>query len=366
MITLTAKINLISGHSGELGVEPRDLLGNNISSNLGTILGFKKQSKNPFVIGASKIGDGSTYESHLDYFMGDQLSDSLGNFVSSYTLTLTSTEPLNSFTIAFDNTNNRHPYYITIDEQRYVDDDSVFTVTGLVESTTHTIVIENWNAPTYPLVITGIFVGIDIDINVRNLLGLNRNIAYRGDYKLPSYGIISNTGSMEFNDLDGEIKDYAEDLILTSDLKVTITLNNTLANKHEQIGVFETEKWDYDNNNRSVSVSLKDDLEEWQDIHIDGINYDPREPFKVIEGGKMSNIYKWLQNSNVTPSKYDMLTFEELDTETQTILENTTIRYPLLESGSLWEQWQKLCEVCGLYIYKNNQGRTVCRYTYGS
>jgi hypothetical protein len=85
----------------------------------------------------------------------------------------------------------------------------------------------------------------------------------------------------------------------------------------------------------------------------------------------MSNVYKWLQgqdeNGNYrTPEKYQMLSFEQLDEKTQNILENTTIDYPLLENGTLWEQWQKLCEVCGLYIYKNNEGKTVCTYTYGS
>jgi hypothetical protein len=61
-----------------------------------------------------------------------------------------------------------------------------------------------------------------------------------------------------------------------------------------------------------------------------------------------------------------MLQFEELDQKTQDILELTRVDYPLLEDGTLWEQWQKLCEVCGLYIYKNNEGKTVCTYTYGS
>ena len=370
MITLTARIDLISGNNDTLSGVSSNLLGNNISSEIGAILGSKSQGSNPFVFGASKFGDGSTFSDKVDYFIGSEPSNENGFFATPYIITLTATSSIKSITIMFDTTNNRFPKSIIVDNVVYSDDDPYYTVAkettiNLSEDIQeHTIFIDNWNTPNYPLVIQGIYVDISINVDYRNLIGLNRNITYRGDNKLPSYGIISNTGNLEFNDLDGEIKDYAEQLLLTSDLKVVVTLNNTLAKTHEQIGVFETRDWDYDNDNRSVSVSLKDDLEEWQDIQVQGFDYDPREPFKIIADGKMSNLYIWLQDK--TPTKYQMLAFEQLDEKTRNILENTTIDYPLLENGTLWEQWTKLCEVCGLYIYKNNEGKTVCTYTYGS
>ena len=365
MITLTAKINLISDNNGSLNSVSSELLGNNISSDWQSIRGVKSQGSNPFIIGASKLGDGSTFSDKVDYFIGSQLSDDNGEFQPPCEITVNGYN-IKSLTIAFDTVNNRHPNTIKIDNVEYADDDAIFTISNLSSANTHTITIDNWNAPNYPLVITGIYVEISIDIDYRNLISLNRSITYRADNKLPSYGIISNIGNLEFNDLNGEIKDYAEQLLLTSDLKVVITLNNTLADKHEQIGIFETRDWDYDNENRSVSVSLKDDLEEWQDIQVQGFSYDPRNPSAVLTERTMANLYVWLQDSARTPSKYEMLSFSQLDEKTRTILQNTTIDYPLLESGTLWQQWQKLCEVCGLYIYKNNEGKTVCTYTYGS
>jgi hypothetical protein len=369
MITLTARIDLISDDNGTLSSVSGEIPKNNISSEIGAILGSKKQGSNPFILGASKLGDGSTLSGEVDYFIGGVPSNENGMFVPPYEITISGND-ITSLTIEFDKVNNRRPNTIVIDNVEYADDDAVFTV-NVPSANSHTITIDNWNTPLYPLVIMGIYVDISIDIDYRNLIALNRSINYRGENKLPSYGIISNTGNLEFNDLNGEIKDYAEQLLLTSDLKVVINLNNTLANTHEQVGIFETRDWDYDNDNRSVSVSLKDDLEEWQDIQAQGFDYDPRDRFKIIAYGKMSNVYKWLQgqdeNGNYrTPEKYQMLSFEELDEKTQNILENTTIDYPLLNDGTLWEQWQKLCEVCGLYIYKNNEGRTVCTYTYGS
>lgn len=369
MITLTAKINLLSGDEDNLSVSSVNLSKNNVSSLLGDIIGVKRQVNTPFIFGFNKFGDNSVVLSKVNYFIGGNLSNANGEFETPYTFTI-SGNAISSLTFAFDTSNNRHPNTIEIDGVTYYDDDATFTV-KLNEANSHTIKIDNWNTPNAPFVVSGIYININIDINYRSLISLNRNITYRADDKLPSYGIISNTGRLEFNDLNGEIKDYAEQLFLTSDLRVVINLNNTLTNAYEKVGVFSTKEWDYDNINRIVSVTLKDDLEEWQDIQVQGFNYDPREPFKIIADGKISNIYKWLQGQDEkgkyrTPQKYEMLSFEELDQKTKDILENTIIQYPLLESGTLWEQWQKVCEVCGLYIYKNNEGKTICTYTYGS
>ena len=205
---------------------------------------------------------------------------------------------------------------------------------------------------------------IEVNIDRRNLISLNRNISSRADGSLPSYGIKSNTGNIKFTDINGEILEYAENLLLISDLKVEIFINNTLNKTNEQVGSYRTQYWDYDNDNRTVSVSLKDDLEEWQDISIDGFDYDPRNPYKVLANGSMGNLYKWLWN--VTPEKYQMVEFDDLDEITKNILTSTVIKYPLLNSSTLWSQWHKLCVVCGLYIYKNNKGNTVCIHTLGS
>jgi hypothetical protein len=241
MITLTAKINLISNDSGTLNVVSSGIAKNNISRGIGAIKGFKSQGSNPFLLGVSKLGDGSTFSDKVDYFIGAYGCNENGEFLSPREITVLGTN-ITSLTIEFDKVNNRHPNKINIDGVDYVDDDAIFTITNLPCADEHKITIDNWNTPLYPLVIMGIYVEIVIDIDYRNLISLNRSITYRGDNKLPSYGIISNTGNLEFNDLNGEVKDYAEQMLLTSDLKVVINLNNTLSKTHEQVGVFETEK----------------------------------------------------------------------------------------------------------------------------
>ena len=382
MITLTAKINLLSGENSKLQLGSDNLSGNNISSNLIGIVGVKKNGRNPFIIGASKLGDGSTFSDGVGYFIGDKLSDENGKFLTPYEFTIESSVPLTSLSFDFDKINKRHPNSIRLispNEKEFYeqDDDPLFTVVGLDSANKYTIQIDNWNSPKYPIVITGIYVNVSIKIDRNNLISISRSIFDRSDLKLPSFGIISNTGNIEFNDLDGEIRDYAEELLLESGLKCEINLNNTLVDgASEKIGLFETDEWDYDNDNRVVSVSLKDDLEEWQDINVEGISYDPRKPeskpFKWLYEHLWkltSNRSSYVNENGETISgtgNYNMLSFVDLDEDTQAVLNNTYIQYPLLESGSLWQQWTKLCQACQLHIYKNNDGIVVCRYNGGN
>ncbi len=84
-----------------------------------------------------------------------------------------------------------------------------------------------------------------IEIDRRNILSMESSIFDRSDLKLPSFGIISNVGKIEFNDADGQIRDYAEELLLQSGLQCEIKLNNTLdEDAVERIGLFETDQWD--------------------------------------------------------------------------------------------------------------------------
>lgn len=363
MITLTAKIDILGGNNKALSLGSPDLSGNNISSNLSSVVGVKKQGSNPFIIGASALGDGSTFSDNVDYFIGQELSDDNGFFKTPYEIKVVG-ENITSLTLVFDEINNRHPTSIVIDGIEYFDDDPIYTI-SLSPTNEHLIKITNWNAPKYPLVLSGLFVGVSVDIGFdkNNLVSIIYSMYERSDYKLPSYGVISNTGELKFNDLTGEIKDYANQNFLVEGLDVTLSIRNTVINKRKEIGILKTTEWDYNEYNRVVSVTLKDELTEWQDIHNDGFPYDPRNPYAVLPNGTMEDLYKWLWKE--TPQKYNMLSFDKLSSITQNILTNTKITYPLLESGNLWQQWTKLCQVCALYIYKD-KGVTTCNYTYGS
>lgn len=360
MITLTATIEVFSNRNENIHLDT-ERKGNNISKDLSRVMGVKKKSENPFIIGSNKVGDGSTCSSGVDYFIGSQLCDSSGDFGGHFTIDLFDDSlSIKSFKIAFDAVHNRYPKSLFLDGDLHYLDSPIFT--AVVEpKAEHSIQIGYWNTPYSPIVITGVYVDVELKIDRTNIVSLERSIFDRSDLKLPSFGIISNAGHIEFNDSDGSVLDYAEGLLLDKGLRCEIKLSNTLVEGASQtIAVMETDQWEYDNDNRLVSVSLKDDLEEWQDINVEGINYDARR-------AERKN-FRWLYNKlwDITNKNYPMLRDGELDKTTFDILNNTYMKYPLLESGTLWQQWTKLCEACQLHIYKNNEGIVVCRYNGGN
>lgn len=358
MITLTAKIDLLSGNAGTLTSASSNVSSNNISSEIGAILGVKKGGSNPFLLGSSPLGSGATLSSKVDYYIGTALSNENGDF-SGYEFVVSSNSEITSLTIAFDTVNNKHPNKIYIDDIEYIDDDPIFTVANLQGATSHKISIVDWNAPNSPLVITGIYADITIEINHRNMISIERTIMDRGDIKNASWGIISNTGRIEFNDLDGEVQDYIKSELLVQGLSCVINLHDTLAKNYQQVAQMYTDTWDYDNLNRVVSVTIKDDLEEWQEILVSPILYNPKENEKK----PFSYLYQYLYDK--TPSKFAMLSLGELDERTRNLLENAYILYPILKTDNLWRMWEKMCIACQLYIYKES-GRTKCYYDGGN
>jgi hypothetical protein len=200
-----------------------------------------------------------------------------------------------------------------------------------------------------------------IEVDIYNLKSLECSIVDRSDFKLPSFGIISNVANMGIIDKDGRIRRYAENLLLEKGLRCDIFLNNTLVSgATEQIGSFQTDEWEYDNDSRLVSIRLKDDLEEWQDINVPEISYDPTS----TEDKPFSWIYEHLWA--ITNKNYPMRHLTELDGETRKALTENYMQYPMLKKGSLWQQWDKLCQVCQLHIYKDKNGIVVCRYNGGN
>lgn len=366
MITLTAKIEIGNPLNSSLDSVSINNSGNNISSAIGDILGVRRQGSNPFIIGSNILGDGSTFSNGEKYFIGTELSNREGIFETPYILTIKG-KNINQLNIIFDEYNGNYPKEVTITQNgesfTHSENDALYSIVGFTAEEEQEIVITipNWSAPNSPLKIQGIYMSLSIDVDRRNIISISRDIRDRSDLKFPSWGIISNIGNIEFNDIEGNISYYADVGLLKSGADVKIMLNNTLVEgASEEIGNFKTDTWNYDNESKIVSVSLKDDLEEWQDINVPEISYDPRK----VESKPFSWLYAHLQK--ITNANYPMQSLSDLDEQTQNVLTTTYIQYPLLESGSLWQQWTKLCQVCQLHIYKNNDGVIVCRYNGGN
>jgi hypothetical protein len=356
MITLTAEIQLNSGNN----VSYSGTFGNDRGNNISDLpLGRKEEVLNPFIIGLSKLGDGGKFYESVPYYIHKDFSDENGLLKSNpFYVAFVAKNEHDTFTMSFDTKNNKFPNSVKVDGQVFFLN-SPTKVFNVSLSNTHTVVIDNWNAPNEPIIISGIYGFPTIEINKRNMLSLEGTVMERGDNSLPSWGIISNGGSLSFKDVYGEVANYAESNLLQDGATVEIYLNDTLSGNKENVGTYYSEDWDYDNDNHSASVSFKDDLEEWQEILTDEIEYD----FENSEEKNLEWFYKKLHE--LTPQKYNMTAFEDLDLETKSVLTSTTIKYPYMEDGNLWSSWQKLCGAGLLHIYKE-KGKTICRYNGGN
>ena len=364
MLRITAKIN-IGKNGGELNTVSSSQSGINVSSTLNEVIGKHEQIQRPFILGRSRLGGGDCFTKKANFYIGRIASDNNGNFSSNYVIEVSGSD-ITLLTIIFNKQKNEFPRSILVDGKAFYDDDPTWTI-PLDGGDTHTITISNWNKSGSPLVISSLYTNLSIDLDDTNLLDFERTIMDRSDVSNPTFGIISNTGRLSFIDKDGEVKDYITQQLISSQNVISAYLENTETGAREQIAYFNTESWSYNNSQSLVDVQLKDDLEEWQDINVPAVEYTPM----VTQSKTAEWFYRYLQEERIvngkkvriTPEKYKMLSFEELDSATKSVLSGTTIQYPLLESASLWAQWTKLCQLCFLHIYKRNDGVTVCKYS---
>ena len=185
-----------------------------------------------------------------------------------------------------------------------------------------------------------------IEINQNNLKSLEINFSDREDADEPSFGIVSNTGKLSFDDSDMQVIGLIQQNVLGNSNKIEFFINNTLAKVHKSIGVFYPDKWTYDNNSRLISATIKDDLQEWQGVVIS-------------QPSSLQNFtYKDLYYENVaqTPSKFKFFISQETLDYLSQIIETKSSR---LVGNTLWARWQQFCEATMLHIYKNSKGEVV-------
>ena len=379
MIRMTAEIEILPSNGGEIQTDSVSITpdpeGTNVSAEIGSVVSMHKIGSNPFIFGASKLNNGEVFSSEEDYYIGKQLSNSeTGAFTTPYVLTFdvkykenVSVSP--SCRIIFDTYYNAYSKNITVDLYRngsFLDTSSAITNAspyfifnlGYEISVIASDVIEfrvtmyDWSMPGYPLRIQGIYTGLSIYGDRRNLLSISAPIKDRSDNEQPSYGIISNAGTLSLVDGTREIKEYARLGLLTSDLDVQLWLEDTQSKKKQSLGKFKTDKWSYDNINFEVTIDFKDNLEEWQSILISSTDLTFNKTAK--------NLYDELLE--LTPSKY---IFEALSTETKNIFNNIYIPYFYYEKGSLWEQWNKLCYLTLSNLYKNENDKIIIKSNIG-
>lgn len=362
MITINANIKVLTGDNEQLNVKGINAGRIPKTAQISSVIGSKAKGSNPLMLGVTPLGTHPSFHETIPYYIGNIFADEQGKFPRDIHIDLEYADvaSANNISITFDSYNNQFPTEIWIEGKKYYNDSPTFTIATLDPSQTiKQIGFNVWNTPNYPPRIESISLGLEINIDRLNKLSYNGNVIDRASVDEPSWGIISNSGNISFNDTFDKVADYASKNLLKEGLSVEVYLTNTLNKKQQKIGEYFTGTWDYDNDNKEVSVSLVDDLEEWQNILFEGINFNPMTS-KAIS---FYDVYDELWSA--TPKKYNMIEAKNLDPETQNILRNTYVLYPTLEPSNLWAAWVKLCNACQLKIYKKN-GNTICKYNRGN
>lgn len=349
MIKLTAKINL-SEAGGSIASNDINTAPNNIGADVDSVLNTQKEAKSPFIIGFSTLGDGSTYEGSLDYYMGSVVSNEYNAFDPAYVLTVEGAG-VESLTIVFDTTNQQYPTSIIADGETYnYKADYKYTVSLDATEDSHTITIANWNVANAPLVITGIYASLSLEFDYDRLISITASHLDRSTTEKPAFGPYSNSGDIKIIDSYGEIKRYAEKRILKNGLKLTITLKNTLTDLSQVVGVYETEDWDYDYVNNEAVCSLSENILNMQDIDLEEKELDDK---NYINGEQMYNYLLGL-----TPERFNFKAFDGLSEKTKHRLRSTSFSRYYFEPSSLWARWEKFGEVVQAHIYQNFSGET--------
>lgn len=347
MIQLNATINVfdaLGSRLDDVGTLPSTLK-SNVSADISDFsYGMKNKYENPFILGVNKCGDGSFLYDEVKYFIGGEASDENGDFANSYVFFLIGMN-LTHFTMEFDKLNNAYPTSITVDGTTYANDDTTFTVAS---STSYIEVeISNWSLPNRPLIIQSIFIGLTIDVDYKNAIEISSELKSSSDNSQPTFGLLSNAGNIRFNDIDGEVKDYAEMQLLKSGCKVQIFIEDTLTENQQIVGEYITDVWDYDDANFTVSVSLVDNLLELQEINID-------EKFWGVDK-TVFEIFEYLVS--LTPTKFNLVPTADASIKMSKIL----VKNAKIDSGTLWAQYQKVCNTAMLRIYKDFDGNFAVR-----
>ena len=191
---------------------------------------------------------------------------------------------------------------------------------------------------------------LDFTLDYSNITDISCGIVTQADFDKPSYGIVSNSGYIEFNDYDGTIEEYIEKGLLKEGKLVRVYIENSLVPKEKRkVCEMYTDQWTYDTENKSVRVTLVDGLERLQDIEFAGIEYHPRTYGSL-------NYYRIYILLRIATEAIGIDVEDFLSSEVQEKLTYIVNYYPYMSACSLWNAWQQFAEATKTHIYKNASG----------
>ena len=165
------------------------------------------------------------------------------------------------------------------------------------------------------------------------------------DTVLPNYGIISRSGKVSFFDYEDKLLNKKTDREYPTEIE--IYENGVLFGKY-----ISTKKYGYNIFTKQVNIELQGNITNWQAIRVEkkDISYD-QTAYQILE---------WLIAKQTIVSSISDL---NMSTDVADFLKSITVPYFYLESDTLWEQFNKLCNLAQLRIYQDKFNKvTIERY----
>lgn len=367
MIEYSAIIKSISAATNEISAATYEREGDWLTPNTADIFSVCNTQANvgatPFLLNNSKLGGGHTFAPNkVDY----SIVSVYGIWSDVYIICAA---PAQGLTIAFDTYNNHYPAKTSFGNTaasiyingKYFDIDSAITYFP-VETKTGSVG-EYKDVPLYeisvsagmddagskngkyPTIISGINIGVRYAVDKINMVDMDISQSDRPTNNKPIFGVMSGTASLKVKDDGGELLGYVQNKTIGRNSPVEFIIKNSTANKQQSVAKMLISDLKYDVNNFNIDLELSDGLLELQETESNEIKMSttPMTAKAVFERLK----------AYVT--KYEFA----VTANAETIMSSTTIKYPFLEQSKVWAAFDKLCNLCGLYMYMGADGKIV-------
>lgn len=179
------------------------------------------------------------------------------------------------------------------------------------------------------------------------------------------YGGVPKTGSMKIDDPHREIVDK----VLDGTFDLSDTTVKTYYNDKLQ-GVFKTSDSDYEENSGELSVSLVDNISNWDKIQFAGRDYSMRADatikpnlYEILSYVLMTTL-KWNASNTVMQSDVNVMCSNTISVTSGAVIEDMTIReylmriiipYDYLEADNLRSTVDKICAIAQLNYAETNK-----------
>lgn len=377
MIEYSAIIKSISAATNEISAATYDRGGyvnDGLTSNTADIFSVCNTQANvsatPFLLSHSKLGGGHTFAPNkVNYPILSVYFISGQGVPEVYNVYIICAAPAQGLTIAFDTYNNRYPAKTKFGNTtasiyingKYFDIDNAITYFP-VETKTGSVgeykdvQLYDINVSggmddagskngKYPTIISGINIGVRYAVDKINMVDLDISQSDRPTNNKPIFGVMSGTASLKVKDDGGELLGYVQNKTIGRNSPVEFIIKNSTANKQQSVAKMLISDLKYDVNNFNIDLELSDGLLELQETESNEIKMSttPMTAKAVFERLK----------AYVT--KYEFA----ITANAETIMSSTTIKYPFLEQSKVWAAFDKLCNLCGLYMYMGADGKIV-------